>query len=330
MSSARHRFLMLLVAAPVSGCAGVQSALAPAGTGAARIALLTWILLGFCTAILLLVVLATWLAIRGSDRMRGWLAHGRMVVAGGIVLPGVTLTALLAYGLWVMQAGATAPGSASTMQVEVVGEQWWWRIVYRDREGRRIESANEVRIPAGTDVDFSLKSADVIHSFWVPNLAGKVDMIPGRTTQLRLSAFQPGVYRGQCAEYCGGPHAWMALDVVAMPTAEFDAWLAAQAAPPAQPASEVARQGRVLFLAAGCGACHAVRGTQALGRIGPDLTRIGERRAIGAGTLSLSKENLQRFIVSGQHVKPGNLMPPFRIFSDQEAGAVATYLAGLK
>jgi len=331
MSGAWHmRISMLLFATPLSGCAGMQSVLAPAGPGAERIALLSWILLGFCTAILLLVVLATWLAIRGSDRMRGWLAHGRMVVAGGIVLPGVTLTTLLAYGLWVMQAGAMAPGSASALQIEVVGEQWWWRVAYRGPDGRRIESANEIRIPVGTDVDVSLKSADVIHSFWVPNLAGKVDMVPGRTTHLRLLAFQPGVYRGQCAEYCGGPHALMALDVVAMPAATFDAWLAAQAASAAEPQGEIARQGRELFLAAGCGSCHSVRGTQATGRIGPDLTRIGERRMIGAGTLSLSKANLQRFIVSGQHVKPGNLMPPFRIFSDQEAEAIATYLAGLR
>lgn len=157
-------------------------------------------------------------------------------------------------------AGEYRPVGAAAVQIEVVGEQWWWRVIYRDDEGRRIESANEIRIPVGREVEFKLTSADVIHSFWVPNLGGKLDMLPGRTTTLRLSADRPGVYRGQCAEYCGGAHALMAMEVVAVPEADFTAWLAAEATPAPPPADEIQRRGQALFAAAGCGACHAVRG----------------------------------------------------------------------
>jgi cytochrome c oxidase subunit II len=329
--SGRWRCVLIASACgPLSGCAGVQSALAPAGPGADRIALLTFVLLGLCAVVLLLVVLAAWLSIQGSDRVRGWLADTRFVIAGGVALPTIVLSALLAYGLWIMQAAAVMPGASGAMQVEVVGEQWWWRVTYRGRDGSRIESANEIRIPVGAEVDLTLGAADVIHSFWVPSLAGKVDMIPGRTTRLRLSASKPGVYRGQCAEYCGGPHALMALEVVAVPAAEFDRWLAVQGGPAPAPGTDAARHGQRLFLAAGCGACHSVRGTEAAGRIGPDLTRVGARRMLGAGTLLQTKENVQRFILDGQHVKPGNLMPAFRIFSDAEADALATYLVSLQ
>ena len=194
-----------------------------------------------------------------------------------------------------------------------------------------IATANELRIPAGRTVVFTLQSADVIHSFWVPNLGGKVDMIPGRTTHLRAAApTEPGVFRGQCAEYCGGPHALMALEVVALPPAEFEAWLDGQARPAVEPASPAAHRGGELFLAAGCGACHTVRGTPATGRSGPDLTHLGSRRSVGVDTRPMTQANIARFIRDGQHVKPGNLMPPFRIFAADDLDAVATYLAGLK
>jgi cytochrome c oxidase subunit 2 len=203
-------------------------------------------------------------------------------------------------------------------------------VSYAGADGRSVASANEIRIPAGRAVDFTLRSADVIHSFWVPSLGGKVDMIPGRTTHLRLGADRPGVFRGQCAEYCGGPHALMALEVVAMPAPEFDAWLAAQARPAAEPATDEARRGRALFRAAGCGGCHAIRGTEAEGTLGPDLTHLGGRRSVGVDTLPMNPANLAQFIADGQHIKPGNRMPPFRIFTAEELNALATYLVGLK
>lgn len=318
-----------LLAVALSGCAGTQSALAPAGVEADRIAWLTLALVVLCAAVLLMVVVAAWLAIRGSDHARQWLARERIVIAGGIVLPTLVLSVLLAYGLWLMQASAVTP-DGSAARIEVTGERWWWRVVYRDETGRAIESANEVRLPVGTSVDLTLTAADVIHSFWVPALAGKVDMIPGRTTRINLRATQAGVYRGQCAEYCGGPHALMAFDVVAMPEGEFDAWLAAQARPATEPQDDIARRGQQVFSAAGCGGCHSIRGTGADGRIGPDLTHVADRRMLAAGTVVMSEDNLRRFIVDGQHVKPGNTMPPFRVLAGGDAKAIAAYLMSRK
>ena len=313
----------------LAGCSGVQSVMAPQGTQAGQIAQLAWILFGLGTLILAIVVAAIWLAIRGPARIRVRLARENAVVVGGIIFPAVTLTFLLGYGVWLTKSNLHAADDANTTRIEVVGEQWWWRIAY-SADGGSVASANEVRIPVGREVEFTLKAADVIHSFWIPSLGGKVDMIPGRTTRLRLTANRPGVYRGQCAEYCGGPHALMAFEVVAMPAREHDSWLNREAGPAATPQGDIEQQGQSLFLAAGCGACHAIRGTAATGTIGPDLTHIGGRRSVGIDTLPLTQANLVRFIVHGQHVKPGNLMPEFRIFSPDERDALAAYLLSLR
>lgn len=314
----------------LAGCSGDQSALAPMGPDAARIFDLAGILFVGAGVVVLLVLGALWLAMRGSPAARRWIATDKAVIVGGIAFPTAVLAALLVYGVWVMRVNIGPAGASPSLRIEVVGEQWWWRVAYRGAEGRRIESANEIRIPVGREVEFRLTSADVIHSFWVPSLGGKLDMIPGRATFLRLAADRPGVYRGQCAEFCGGAHALMAMEVVALPEADFAAWLAAEAAPAPEPAGEIERRGRGLFLAAGCGACHALRGTAANGMIGPDLTRVGGRRFIAAATLPTSRENIARVIVDGQHIKPGNGMPPFRIFTPEELEALSTYLAGLK
>jgi cytochrome c oxidase subunit 2 len=164
----------------------------------------------------------------------------------------------------------------------------------------------------------------------VPNLGGKVDMIPGRTTRLRLRADSPGIMRGQCAEFCGGPHALMAFEVVVLSEPDFERWLKGQAESGAEPASSEARKGRDLFLAAGCGGCHTVRGTSATGTIGPDLTHLGARRSVGLDTLPMNEANIRQFIRDGQHLKPGNLMPPFRIFAESDLDAIAVYLASLR
>jgi cytochrome c oxidase subunit 2 len=162
---------------------------------------------------------------------------------------------------------------ARGLRIQVTGEQWWSRMLYQ-HDGTTVATANEIRIPAGKRVIFALTSADVIHSFWVPNLGGKVDMVPGRTTHLRLRADSPGIMRGQCAEFCGGPHALMAFEVVVLSEPDFEQWLKGQAAHAAEPTTSGARKGRDLFLAAGCGGCHTVRGTAAVGTIGPDLTHL--------------------------------------------------------
>jgi cytochrome c oxidase subunit 2 len=275
-------------------------------------------------------MIAVWLAVRGSPRVRSILRREKSVIRLGIVFPAVTLTLLLGYGVWLTRSQLVAADDRDTIRIEAIGEQWWWRITYSGADGTPIASANEIRVPVGLPVVFTLKSADVIHSFWVPSLGGKVDMIPGRTTQLRLTAERPGIYRGQCAEYCGGPHALMAFELVAMPTPEYAAWLAREASSAAPPNTDTGRRGQSIFIAAGCGACHTVRGTAAAGALGPDLTHIGARRSVGIDTLPLTEDNLLRFITEGQHVKPGNLMPEFRILQPEERRSLAGYLLGLR
>ena len=330
MIAGRRAFALVGGGVLFTGCKDVQSSLAPRGPGAAQIAELSWVLFAVAASVLLIVLVVCWVAVRGSDAARARVAGTGAVIAGGIAFPVLTLTALLGYGVWLTRASVLSAGGANVTRIEVVGEQWWWRVRYVGPDGQAVASANEIRMPAGTLVEFVLTSPDVIHSFWVPNLGGKVDMIPGRTTQLRVQADSPGVFRGQCAEYCGGPHALMALEVVAMRADEFDAWLASQSGPAAAAQSAAAERGKALFLAAGCGGCHAVRGTEAAGVLGPDLTHIGSRRSIGVDTLPMTQANLARFIVNGQHVKPGNRMPPFRIFAEAELDALTTYLAELR
>ena len=304
----------------------LQSVLSPHGPQAEQIAILAWVLFAFGSVILGLVIAATWLSVRGAPRIRGALAQERSIIVLGLALPVVTLTILLGYGVWLTRVQAGHADGA--VRIEVTGEQWWWRVVHAGPTP--VVSSNEIRIPVGQPVDFTLRAADVIHSFWVPSLGGKVDMIPGRTTRLRLTAERAGVYRGQCAEYCGGPHALMALNIIAMPRGEYDAWLARAAEPKSVRLTDIEQRGRSLFLAAGCGTCHAVRGTDAAGTIGPDLTDFGARGSVGIDTLPLTAENVAGFIREGQHIKPGNRMPEFRIFSPAEQTALVSYLMGLR
>ena len=202
---------------------------------------------------------------------------------------------------------------------------------YRRADGQAVRSANELRLPVGEPVELFLRSSDVIHSFWVPNLAGKTDMIPGRTNRMVIQADRPGVFRGQCAEYCGTQHALMAFDVIVLPRAEFDAWLASLAQPAREPQTPVMRQGRDLFLAAGCGVCHTVRGLEgAAGRLGPDLTQVGLRRTIGAGALPGGVGNLAAWTASAQHLKPGNAMPSYEELNGPQLRALSEYLGSLK
>lgn len=321
---------LLCVAWAVAGCGGNQSALNPRSDPAAELAQLSWILFALGAFVFLIVIAAIALACVGTQAVRSALASHGMVVSGGIIFPVAVLTALLIYGVWLTGGSQARLKEAGSLRIKIVGEQWWWRINYEDREGQSIASANELRIPVGRPALLELTSADVIHSFWIPNLAGKLDMMPGRITRLRLEANASGIFRGQCAEYCGGPHALMAFEVVAMPQEEFDAWLASQATPASEPSTAEAQRGRELFMASGCGGCHAVRGTAATGTIGPDLTHLGSRRSVGIDTNRSSAEAIAHFIRDGQHIKPGNLMPPYRIFTTDELSALSIYLSGLK
>jgi cytochrome c oxidase subunit II len=314
----------------LSACSSEQSALHPSGDEAERVNTLFWVMTIGGTVIMVGVMALAAVAVFGSDRVRNWLARERLIIGGGLVFPAVTLTALLAYGLVLLASRESAAESADEAFARITGEQWWWRIAYQLADGSRVESANELRVPVGTPVALALDTADVLHSFWVPNLAGKLDMVPGRTNVLTINATKAGVSRGQCAEYCGGAHAFMSFHVVAMPPAEFDAWLAAEAGPAVKPSSPELQRGAELFVETGCGACHTIRGTAAIGTIGPDLTHVGGRRWIAAATLPSTAEAFASWIRNNQHIKPENKMPPFDIIEDAELALLAHYLESLK
>lgn len=312
-----------------SGCSGIQSALDPGGAEAEAVARLFWVMVAGGTVIWLAVMGALFYATRASRRVHSEQAAGRVIVWAGAVGPVLVLTALLAYGLSMMPSlrpWSTSEAGEAPLTIEVTGEQFWWRVVYHRPGEEPVASANEVRIPVGERVTFRLKAADVIHSFWIPSLGGKMDMIPGRENTLTLEATREGIYRGPCAEFCGPSHALMAFTAVAMEPAAFEAWLAREAEP--SPGAE--GEGLQAFLANGCDACHAIAGTEASGTIGPDLSHLGSRNTLGAGILENTVEEIARFIANPEAIKPGVRMPGFHGLSDEEIALIARYLKGLE
>jgi cytochrome c oxidase subunit II len=307
-----------------------QSVLSPGGSDAEAIATLAWIMFGGGGAVFLGVMGLAVYAHLGGETLRRRLASGKFVFAGGVLFPAVTLIALLIYGL-ILTGARVGMTQADALRIEVAGEQWWWRVRYPATGGApALVTANEIRIPTGRQVEIRLSSADVIHSFWVPGLAGKVDLVPGTVNRIRLHATHPGTYRGQCTEYCGGPHALMAFYVVALEPAQFEDWLAGQRQPAASALTPLQKQGEGLFLSTGCNACHAIRGTSAAATIGPDLTHVGGRLSIAAATLPSTAPYFARWIRENQHIKPGNRMPAFGILPDDQLAALGAYLEGLK
>lgn len=311
-------------------CSGMQSALAPRGEQADRINTLFWVMTWGGALILLLVCALAAIAILGDGSWRHRLAGETLVKWLGIALPVAVLSTLLTYGFLVLRAGATPDGAETNMRIAVSGEMWWWRVTYTDASGNRIETANEIHLPVGEPVTLELTTADVIHSFWAPNLAGKLDMIPGRTNELTVTATEPGVTRGQCAEFCGGAHAFMSFHVIAHTPEEFAEWLAGESGPALAPDTADLARGQALFLNTGCGGCHAVRGTEARGSIGPDLTHVGGRRSLAAATLPNTAEAIAAFIVNNQHIKPENKMPTYAMFSETQLRDLSAYLGSLR
>lgn len=277
-------------------------------------------------AVFVIVAVALWIALRGGAMKRA-LGGTRAVVIGGFVFPVVVLSASLVYGLWTT-ARVVEPPPAGEMRIRVIGEMWWWRAIYFEGDQVLFETANEIRIPVRTPVTFELESADVIHSFWVPELAPKLDMIPGRRNLVRAQADQPGIYRGSCTEYCGAAHALMAFEVVALGPEAYARWREAQAAPAVSAPDQT--EGRRLFGAAGCAACHVVRGHGANGALGPDLTHVASRRTLGAGVLSNDPATLRRWIEHAGELKPGVRMPSYAQLSAEEIEALALYLESLR
>jgi cytochrome c oxidase subunit 2 len=224
----------------------------------------------------------------------------------------------------------TGVPSKRPLTIEVVAHQWWWELQYKDSTpGGLFTTANELHVPVGQPVLLVLTSRDVIHSFWVPNLAGKKDLVPGRTQSWWFQADTPGVYRGQCAEFCGHQHAKMALLVVAEPLTDYQAWVRRSQQPAVTPSDPVAARGQQVFMNGTCVMCHAIQGTPARSRNGPDLTHLASRRTLAAATLENTRGALAGWIVDPQRVKPGTQMPPSQL-SSQDLDALLTYLQTLK
>ncbi|MFR9778596.1 cytochrome c oxidase subunit II [Micromonospora sp. MS34] len=312
----------------LAGCAGdAPSALHPAGSGASRIADLWWLLFWLSLAVFAEVIaLLAWALLfrRGNARVR----HGqplRFVTIAGAGIPLVILVAVYGVGLRDLAALGAAP-DPDAPTVEVTGHKWWWEVRYPGASGA---TANEIHIPVGERVRVRLRTDDVLHSFWVPQLMPKTDLIAGETRETWLRAERAGSYRGQCAEYCGTQHAHMAFLVVAQSRADFDAWLARLDAPARQPSTEAERRGQQAFVQGTCAACHTVRGTGAQGRVGPDLSDMGSRWSIGAGAVPNDAGHLGGWIANSQTVKPGNAMPPQPVDAAQLPDLIA-YLRSLE
>ena len=253
----------------------------------------------------------------------------RWVVAAAGVTFGIIIV-FLVVDFRLGRATAT-PDGAKPLTIQVIGHQWWWEVQYPDSVdvSNWIVTANEIHIPVGRPVILRMTSHDVIHSFWVPNLAGKKDLIPGKMTETLIEADSAGIYRGQCAEFCGLEHAKMAMEVVAQSPAEFARWEARTRAPARIPADSLQEAGRLVFVAGSCSNCHAIGGTPASGRIGPDLTHLASRRTIAAGSLPNTRGNLAGWILDPQQIKPGTVMPSNSLDPDQLQSLLA-YLEGLK
>ena len=301
----------------------------PAGPFSNSVTTLAWVLIGLMTLIFLGVCAALWVALYGSDALRAKLGGERVVKWFGLIIPAGVLLLLLVWGLTLVRGLSTIQGDELRMRVS--GNLYWWRVSYLDATGRELHAdANELHIPVGRPVVVDMVSEDVIHSFWVPKLGGKMDMIPGRTNRLKLQADKPGSYGGQCAEFCGGAHSLMGLVVVAHEAADWQRWMDARLKPAPSDLSVEALRGRQLFNEVGCAACHRVAGTEAQGISGPDLTHVGSRLSLGAGILPNTRATLIGWIADSQSIKPNNRMPVYRSLKADELNALASYMESLK
>ena len=307
-----------------------QSVLTPHSGPEHDITTLWWVMFGVaCVGLTLIAVLLLlgWvrrnrasLPFGGSER-----AATRLVVGLGIATPIVLLSALFVWSDVFIIRSTAAPSPRSTaMTIQVIGHQWFWEIRY---DGGRIATANELHIPVRTRVNVVGTTADVIHSLWVPELNRKIDLIPGRTNRVLLDANRPGTYLGQCSEFCGVQHAHMEMRVVAQPRAQFESWLRREGTPLA--ASATSGSGLELFLSSGCANCHTIQGTPAQADVGPDLTHVGSRTTLAAGTIPNDSAHLAAWLRDPQKVKPGTKMPKLPL-SQSDISGLVKYLEGLK
>jgi len=323
----------ILATLAVAGCDGAPTYLRTSGYVGDREAALGWVLLVIASAVVVVIAVLVPAAIYrrrpgGTDLQReeGGLSW---IYIGGIAVPALILIGVTVYSLGVLRAVAMPP-SPPAMTVQVIGHTWWWEVHYPGQApGDLVTVANELHIPVGQPVRLELSTADVIHSFWFPQLAGKTDLIPGQRNVAWIEARTAGTYWGHCAEYCGQQHTNMMMSVVADPPAQFARWLEGQRRPAAEPTAAATDSGRAVFIRSACAACHTIRGTGAGGALGPDLTHVGSRRTIAAGTLPNNVGNLAGWIGNPQALKPGVIMPavPLR---PAELHAVVSYLHSLQ
>jgi cytochrome c oxidase subunit 2 len=316
-----------------------SSALDPAGPQAAAASRLWWLFLGVTSVVYLIVVLMALLAVarRKEQAEEAPLKpdprteHRMHFVVGGAV--GITILILFTFLVSDFLVGRKIYALSSApdqLEIQVVGHQWWWEVQYQDQTPSHIVmTANEIHIPVGVPIKLTLDSRDVIHSFWVPSLSGKKDLIPGHPTRLWLQADRAGTFDGQCAEFCGHQHAHMRLQLIAEDRAAFDKWLEMQRQPSIQPSSDLQKRGQEVFLNGTCVMCHTISGTGARGKVGPNLTHIGSQTMLAASTLPNTADNLFHWVRNPHDIKPGVLMPQNGM-NDEELHALVDYLESLK
>jgi cytochrome c oxidase subunit 2 len=324
----------LALPALLTGCAGWQSALDAHGASAISVKQLIILIVSICSIVWALVMVALILAVfRRRERHRPPPGSGTERRMTAVVVSAVAATVfiiILFTAASFFTTRALGVAGSDDLTIKVRGLQWWWGLEYFGSDpDRHFETANEIHIPVGRNVRLQLEGLDVIHSFWVPSLAGKQDLIPGRPNELTIRAERAGVYRGQCAEFCGMQHAHMAFLVVAEEQAAFDAWARRQRENAAASSEAEIAAGQQVFLSRPCAACHAVRGTPADGKTGPDLTHVGGRKYIAAGLFETTRGSLAAWIADPQTLKPGNNMPMVPLSAD-ELRSVSAYLASLK
>ena len=326
-----HAFAGAACAVSLAGCNRVQSALAPAGDQAAAIHGIWTLMLWICVPVYLLVLAALWFALARGRGAGHAIASDRGIERGLLlwtVVIAVLLTVLTAASYAVDRRLHAQP--QRPLEVRVTAKQWWWEVSYLGADpSTHFVTANELFLPAGRPARIELRSADVIHSLWIPALNGKEDLIPGRPNEIVMTPRKTGRYRGQCAEFCGLQHAHMALDVQVGSADAFARWRRAQVAAAFPPTTAAAARGQQVFLSQACAMCHAIRGTPAGAVTGPDLTHFASRRTLAAGALPMDRASLAAWLADPQSVKPGTDMPAVPLAPDDLA-AVTEYLMELR
>ncbi len=330
----------------LTGCGGgPQSVLDPAGMQAYRLEDLWWLFFWITGIVYLIVMAVVLIALFRSRRAQKKASsetapdlvpdqHSEKRI-GNVIKAAIALTTVI---LFVFMYSSFRAGrditslyrAESPLVIKIVGRQWWWEVEYRhDVPSQNVTTANEIHIPVGRPVRLELESTDVIHSFWVPNLHGKKDLVPGYKTSFVFQADEPGIYWGQCAEFCGHQHAKMRFVVIAESEADFNNWSKAQQQPAVPPATDLEKRGQEIFLVTTCTQCHTVQGTPANGRVGPNLTHIASRPYIAAGSLRNTEETLGKWILNPHAAKPGVRMP-MNTYSNEDLQALVAYVKSLK